>query len=423
MKEISKIINTPRGKKLIAAMFFTALACMCVFSSYEFIRSPAESIFIEHFGAARKPWAIACVPFAMLALIYCYSWALARIGSKKTMLASMGISGLFMLLAWYFVNTAGAWLAFLLLVFKEAYVVIISEQFWSFINSTLKDEESKIFNGPVAGLSAFGSVIGAYTLTKYIHTLGTDNFLLVAGLLLIPGMLFCLLAYNIAGEPKPELAAKKEDGSHFPVRILWENKTVMFIGLTIFCCQVVSTALDFRWTQLVQDFMSDKDAITAYMGGFWMHVNMFSALMQFIAAPFILRYVPRRFILGSIPALHICMCASLFIFPSLGLASAAYMLFKGLDYSLFRASKETLYIPMSYDVRFRAKQIADAFMYRFAKGVTATSVTGLQALTALSSGFYPALAAIFAGIWFALSFPLTASRPAEYENSGVKRQA
>ncbi len=48
---------------------------------------------------------------------------------------------------------------------------------------------------------------------------------------------------------------------------------------------------------------------------------------------------------------------------------AAYVCFKSIDYTLFRASKELLYIPLSFDVRFRSKEFIDVFGYRGSKGV------------------------------------------------------
>jgi ATP/ADP translocase len=147
------------------------------------------------------------------------------------------------------------------------------------------------------------------------------------------------------------------------------------------------------------------------MSQFWMNVNIFSFSMQFLLTPLLLRYIPRRGILTSIPAVHIATCALLFVYPSLALASGAFLLFKGMDYSIFRASKETLYIPFSYDTRYRAKQVADAFTYRFAKGVTGTWISVMKAAGAMvAPTFYPALGVVFSGAWLAMSFPLTAKR-------------
>jgi len=392
------------------AVFLGGLSAMFLFCGYEFVRSPAESIFMEQFGAEYKPYAIACVPFMMAAMIYAYGRLLSAIGAKKSMAVTMIGSALFFLFAWAMMGRAGRWLAFLLLVFKESYVVVISEQYWSFINSVLKDDEGKIFNGPVAGLGALGSLTGGWLIGRYVMGLGTGAFLLYASLIIIPAAVLFWIGYDRAGEPVPSADEAGGKKGHLHLSILLENRTVLFIAFIIFAAQVVATALDFRFTQLVQDTIAATDARTAYMGRFWMNVNIFSFSMQFLLTPLLLRYIPRRGILTTIPAVHIVTCALLFFYPSLALASAAFLLFKGMDYSIFRASKETLYIPFSYDTRYRAKQVADAFTYRFAKGVTATWVSALKAAGSVAPTFYPALGVVFSGAWFVMSFPLTARR-------------
>ncbi|OGR50436.1 MAG: hypothetical protein A2049_03125 [Elusimicrobia bacterium GWA2_62_23] len=395
---------------MAGAVFLAGLSAMFLFCGYEFIRSPAESIFMDQFGAEYKPYAIACVPFMMAAMIYGYGRMLSAVGAKKAMVVSMLGSAAFFVLAWAMLGSAGRWFAFFLLVFKESYVVIISEQYWSFINSVLQDEEGKVFNGPVAGLGALGSLIGGWLLSRYVMGLGTDKFVLFAALIILPAAVLSWLSYNAAGEPKPTAEEAGGKKGHLHLSILKENRTVLFIAFIIFAAQVVATALDFRFTQLVQDYMPLKDQRTAYLGNFWMYVNVFSFSMQFLLTPLLLRYIPRRGILTAIPAVHIVTCALLLLYPTLGLASAAFLLFKGMDYSIFRASKETLYIPFSYDTRYRAKQVADAFTYRFAKGVTAVWVSGMKTVGTIAPAFYPALGIVFSGAWLAMSFPLTARR-------------
>ncbi|MBI5744935.1 MAG: hypothetical protein HY952_10350 [Elusimicrobia bacterium] len=411
MSTLLEALKTERGRHVAAAVFLAGLSAMFLFCGYEFVRSPVEAIFMDRVGAEYKPYAIACVPVMMGVMIYGYGRLLSAVGAKKAMAASMLGSAVFFALAWTMLGAAGRWLAFLLLVFKESYVVIISEQYWSFINSVLKDDEGKVFNGPVAGLGALGSLVGGWTLSRYVMNLGTDKFLLFGAVIIIPALLLFWNACEKAGEPKP--AADEAGGrkGHLHLSILMENRTVLFIAFIIFSAQVVATALDLRWTQLVQDFIPLKDARTAYMSQFWMNVNIFSFSMQFLLTPLLLRYIPRRGILTSIPAVHIATCALLFFYPSLALASGAFLLFKGMDYSIFRASKETLYIPFSYDTRYRAKQVADAFTYRFAKGVTGTWISAMKAAGAMvAPTFYPALGVVFSGAWLAMSFPLTAKR-------------
>src|SRR3989339_578408 len=160
-------LKTDRGRHVAGAVFMAGLSASFLFCGYEFIRSPAESIFIEKFGASAKPYAITCVPFMMAAMICGYGRLLSAFGGKKAMAVSMLASAAFFFVVWLGLGHAGRWLVFLLLVFKESYVVIISEQYWSFINSVLKDDEGKVFNGPVAGCGAIGSLVGGFLLGKF----------------------------------------------------------------------------------------------------------------------------------------------------------------------------------------------------------------------------------------------------------------
>lgn len=410
MTQLIETLKSERGRRAGVAVLMAGLSAMFFFLGYEFVRSPIESIFLKYWDATYKPYAVAFVPVMMSILIYGYGMFLSRLGAKRSMLLSMLISSIVLLLSWMFLDKAGKWLVFIVLIFKESYSVVICEQYWSFINSTLKDDESKIFNGPVAGISALGPLIGGWIIAHYAARLGTDHFLLFAALSILPAYILAKLAYERAGEPKPAEDEKSGKKGHLHLSLLWENRTVMFIAMIIFSTQVVGTLLDFRWSQLVQGAIPSVDERTAYFGSFWMKVNIFSFTMQFFLTPIILKNVSRRLVLIIVPAIHLITCVALLFVPTLGVAACAYMLFKGIDYSLYRATKETLYVPLPYDVRFRAKQIADAFMYRFAKGATATilSVLGLNGIRVLP-GFFPGVSALFAAIWLGLSFPLTSS--------------
>ena len=411
MSELIETLKSERGKKNGVAVLLSGLSAMFFFCGYEFVRSPIESIFLKYWDATAKPYAIAFVPVMMAAIIYCYGIMLSKIGAKKSMLASMAISALILFLSWIFLDNAGKWLVFLILIFKEAYSVVISEQYWSFINSVLKDSESKIFNGPVAGMAALGPLLGGFLISQYAGKIGTDYFLIFSALSIVPAAILSKIAYERAGEPKPSESEKNGKKGHLHLSVIWEHKTVLFIALIIFSTQVVATLLDFRWSQLVQGAIPTVDERTAYFGSFWMKVNAFSFIMQFCITPFILHYIKRRTILVMIPAIHVITCILLIFMPSLSIAAFAFLMFKGLDYSLFRATKETLYIPLPYDVRYRAKQVADAFMYRFAKGSTAAifSFFGIRGITVLPA-IYPGVAAAFAALWLVLSFPLTSNR-------------
>ena len=396
-------------------MLFISFLSAFLVGGYEFIRSSSESLFIHHYGAEKKPYAMALVPFAMVLFIYAYGWLLSKAGSRKAILVSMvfSIFVFFAIFAGFKVEYHPT--AFFLYLFREAYIVILIEQVWSFINSTLNDSEAKMYNGPIAGMGAFGPIIAAYFISRYAVTFTTENFILVAAFMLIPAFIFAWLAFGKAGEPLPSKNEKEGAKGHLHLSILKNNKTVLYIALVIFLTQAVSTVLNLRFAQLVQDSIIGKDLRTAYFGSFWMKVNIFSFLMQFFITPFLLKKVSIRIIQIIIPIVHLVNFIAIFMYPQLAFVAFGYFCFKGIDYSIFRASKEILYIPLSYDARYRAKQIADSFMYRFSKGFTALCISALSAIVFIPSAFYAGLGMAFSGLWAAFVVPMTKNRERKIE--------
>ncbi|MGB9595881.1 MAG: Npt1/Npt2 family nucleotide transporter, partial [Candidatus Poribacteria bacterium] len=102
--------------------------------------------------------------------------------------------------------------------------------------------------------------------------------------------------------------------------------------------------------------------------------------------------------------IHLISAAVLLIKPSLFTGGLAYLVFKAFDYSIFRAGKEIFYMPLSFDSRYRAKEVIDAFGYRASKGISA-GLTSLATAVAdffgyvLLSAVYPITAFVSAVLW------------------------
>ena len=155
--------------------------------------------------------------------------------------------------------------------------------------------------------------------------------------------------------------------------------------------------------------MPEKDARTAFLGYFWTGVNGGAALLQFIVAPLLLPRLSLRLLHAGIPVLHMLAAVLLFLHPALGVGAFAFLVFKSVDYSLFRAAKEILYMPLPFDARYRAKEIIDAFGYRASKGGAAGVVAGISLLATspLPVALYPVTAMATAAVWLGLVPRLT----------------
>ncbi len=379
---------------------------------YEFVRSVSTSLFIGAYGAQSLPIVMALGPVGTILIVYLYGFLLSRLGPERALLVTSALSAAVIVACYVGLRQGVSLAAGVLYVFREAYIVVLVEQYWSFINSTFQATEARRVNGPITGLGSAGAVLGALMVSRYAKLLGSENLLLFAAASLIPAGILSWLAYASAGEPRP---APEEAGGrqgHLALGLFARSPYLLHLACLIAVTQVVSTVLDLRFAGLVEAAMPLKDARTAYLGGFYAQLNVAAFAMQFVATPLLLRTVALPVLHGAIPLVHMVACLFLLIRPSLTSGALAYSVFKVLDYSVFRAAKEMFYIPLSFDARYRAKAVIDAFGYRFAKG-GASALLGVagKLFGKLPGALYPTLALAATALWLPLVLRLTLRRP------------
>jgi AAA family ATP:ADP antiporter len=406
-------MTLPEKWRLPVSMACASLSAACLVGAYEFVRTPSTTIFMDSYGAAKLPYALSAVPFMMAALIYLYARLLSLAGPMRTILASMLLTGLAFVWVYTALPATGhahGMLPAFFYIFGQAYIVIFVEQYWAFINSTLNSITARVYNGPIAGGGALGPVLADWMVHKYAVSGGTAHLILFAAAAMLPAALLIWISYLVAGEPKPsadEAGAKK---GHLHLSLIKEQKALLLLMCTIFLTQIIATVLDLKLSTVVESAIPGTDARSQWFGGFWMSINSASAILQFIVAPLLLRLLPIAAVMVAIPSLHLVAAVCLIAHPTLLTAALALGMFKAIDYSIFRAGKELVYIPLSFDARYRAKQLVDAFTYRFSKGVTALSLSAWESVMPLLGAAplppYSAIAACAAALWVGISVPL-----------------
>jgi len=283
-----------------------------------------------------------------------------------------------------------------------------------------KKEEAKSYNGPIIGIANLGPITAGWLTAKAAMSLGTNTVILLGAAALIPAMALAYLAYKIAGEPQPSEAEKKLHGAGLHLSLFQAKPALLLLALVIALAQGLSCFVQLNYFVTIEQTIPIEDARTAFMGNFWMTVSAASCIFQFVLTPIMLRFLSLRTAMALIPCVHIAIALSLFGSNSLAMAVLAYGGFKVLDYSIFRAGKEIIYIPYSFDVRYRAKQVIDALVYRFSKGI----FSGLISMYELTVGVfpqigYPIMSIVISAGWLAAVFPLTKNEN-EDSNSMLK---
>lgn len=391
-------------RKAIAAAVLVGLAAMCALAGYELVRSSSNTLFRTAYGKQRLAWIMAVTPAGVALMLYAYGRLLTWLGPRRTLLATT--LGSAAIIAACYAALRASWrpAAAVLFVVREAYIVLLIEQYWSFLNSTLGSDWARKLNGPVCGVASLGAIAGASLVALLATRTGTAALLLIGAASTIPAAVLAHLAYRRCGEPAPERPARRTGALALP--LFRQHRVLVLLVAIITLTQALSTCLDLSFQSRLHDAFASPDQQTSWSGAFFAWLNACAAFMQFIVAPLALKLLPLPFVHLAIPLLNLAMCLWALLQPSLRSAAAAFLAFKSLDYSLFRAAKELLYIPLPFDARYRAKEVIDVFAYRFGKGATSTAIAILHAAgRGLSDAALMGVAAASAAIWGALAWP------------------
>ena len=276
---------------IFAAISISSAACFVLFG-YEFIRSVSTSLFVDAYGAENLPRGMMAIPPSMIVLLYGYGRLLSWQGATRALVVTSLFSAVLILWCYTALSRGMHFAAAIIYVFREAYIVIVIEQFWSFVNSVLTTEQAKRINGPFCAVASLGSFLGGTLVSKLATVLGTEALLLFTAGSLVPTAVLGVMAYRFGGEPKP---SEEEVGGrlgHIGIKTFFRSKYLVFIGVLIISTQVVSTVLDLRFNLLAELERPDKDMRTAFYGSVYGNLGLAAGILQLVVVPFALSLLP-----------------------------------------------------------------------------------------------------------------------------------
>jgi len=131
--------------------------------------------------------------------------------------------------------------------------------------------------------------------------------------------------------------------------------------------QIIEPLVEFQFMTAVEAAYGEREQRTAYLGEFFSLLSAVAIAVNLLLTPLIHRW------LGAIAGLAVqplAVTVGTFFFisaPGLFAGAALKIADRGLSYSINRASKELLYIPVDTVLMFQAKAWIDMFGYRLFK--------------------------------------------------------
>jgi ATP:ADP antiporter, AAA family len=335
-------------------------------------------------------------------------------------------------------------------------VALLSVLFWGFINQNLCLDRAKRFYPPLMLGSSLGAILAgpvtmfcsshmSWYLLKlskhhWQHSLYLLTFFLVfCGIITI----FCFHALykHLKGNQTPFFATKTSEAqkTSFSRRLLSLSSSLRYLVrspylsalLLIVVAEYVSYALgELIFLETLKEAYPAPSDYCSFMGSLTLWTGILTAFSALVITPFILQaytwsraaiITPILMLLMTFAFFFTVQCGKLGILPGSSplhfaviLGSLHFAIGRAAKYTLFDATKELAFIPLSQEAQIKGKLIIDGIGSRLGRG--ASSFLSILLFLLLGS---PGESALFAGILafsFALiSIPATRSIGSEFE--------
>lgn len=419
MNMISRIVHrlwgSLSGDELKKFLYLSAGA-FCLIGSFWPLKPLKESIFINMVGSSYMPMVKMVTVAGVFVFVLFYSFLVDLFSKQRLIYAFLAFYVAFGALFVYLfahpviglANTAvspSRYIAWGFFLFVESYVTILMALYWSFVNDITTSSSAKkgygmIVFGSQAGALVF-AVVGKYLISdpsQYVTRvpqLITISLSLFSVLGLIVWRLTCTLPPEMLVSNSKDTKQKSSVGVLEGLWILLTRPYVAGMFSLMFFQEVIMSLMGIQQARLVESTIVSAGARTNYYFDYSVILQVLSCSVALFGTSYIHRRIGTRLSLIIFPLTLLC-CASLYLaVPHLYVVTLFMILIKALHYAFNQPVRETLYIPTSRNIKYKAKAWIDMIGMRSSKfaGAQLSSVIGF------SSYLVGATAVALLGAW------------------------
>ena len=398
------------------AVFSSFLFVVVLMSAYYILR-PVRDAMASDWTDAEVSWLWTLNFFISTAVVAVYGIAVSRFRFRLLVPAMYAIFALtfvvFYLLASNSVDRTLIDKSFY--VWVSVFSLFHISVFWSFMSDLFsKEQAGRLFSIIAAGASV-GGLIGPSIPSFFSASLGTDNLMLIASLmLLIPiPIIFYLQSLKSSELGNQELGVTPSTGAiggnpFAGFKMFFSNPYLLAIGLFIFLYTGISSFVYFELKNLLSALSRpERTAVWAQMD---LAVNILSIATGLFATS---RIVGKFGMPTTIALVPVMICIGLLVLavsPFLGAVVALQVIRRAGNYAVTRPAREMLFTRVDRETRFKAKPVIDIVAYRSGDmlmawlftGLTQGLGLGLAAVALVGAGIAAlwSLVGIYLGRWF-----------------------
>jgi AAA family ATP:ADP antiporter len=276
--------------------------------------------------------------------------------------------------------------------------------FWSFMSDLFNREQAGRLFSIIATGASVGGIIGPSIPSFFSDSLGTDNLMLIASvMLLIPiPIIFYLQSLKSTDLHNEALntssTAAAIGGNPFAgFKMFFSNPYLLAIGLFIFLYTGISSFVYFELKNLLADLTRpERTAVWAQMD---LAVNVLTIATGLFATGRIVSKFGMPFTIALVPVLICFGLVVIAVSPVLGVVVGLQIIRRAGNYAVTRPAREMLFTRVDRETRFKAKPVIDIVAYRGGDTLMAWLFTGLTQGLGLGLAAVAIVGALIAALW------------------------
>lgn len=273
-------------------------------------------------------------------------------------------------------------------IWTSVFNMFVVSVFWSFMADIYSDDQARRLFPVIATGGTGGAILGPLLTASLVTTVGATNLLLLsAGFLIIATFCIRKLGHWKAESSLPVEEAKKVDtdkamggGVFDGIKLVLSSPYLLAICLFIVFLTTLVTFLYFQQAEIIRDSFASREERTAVFAVIDFVVNSLTLVLQLFVTGRLLKRLGTGWTLALVPLLLLVGFLALGLYPTLAVIMVVQVIRRAGNYAIMRPAREVLYVVLSKDEKYKAKNFIDTVIYRGGDAVSAWAYAGLQAL-------------------------------------------
>jgi AAA family ATP:ADP antiporter len=336
-----------------------------VIMAYYQVKPASRSLFIESLSASRMPYVWIASALAMGFFITWYHRLVERHRRMNVVLGTCLSVSLILLAFRLASDQPGPVQSTLFYVFVDLMGVVLVEQFWSLTNSIYTTAEGKTWFGVVGSGGLVGGAAGGWAaalLMKHTPLKTPDLLVISAGIILLISVLTWVM--DRMGLYCEVEGTNDTLPSIHGWQVFTRSRYFLLIAVLLLLAQIASPFVEYQFLTTVERAYTEVDTRTAFLSMFFGTMGLISIGVNVVITPLVTHSLGTIAGLLVQPVMMGLSSWGFLLHPTLFFSGATKISDRALSYSINRASKELLYVPLNPVLLYQAKAWIDMFGYR-----------------------------------------------------------